>query len=94
MSSSPRLHLGSHSCHRLLNVSLGRVSELSCHLTTCNYLLHYSTNALSPSTGRQAGDLLSCVTGVAALGNKVFYTLQASMPACCAAGNGLESVRR
>lgn len=94
MSSSPRLHLGSHSCNRFLNVGLGRVSELSCHLTMCNYLLHYSTNALSPYARRQASDMLSCVTGVTAPGNKVFYILQASVPACCAAGNGLESVRR
>lgn len=97
MSSSPKLHFGSCSYHHFLNVAVGTVYELSCHLTRCNYLLHYSTNASSSSAGRQAGHLLSCVTGVAALGNKVFLYLVSfavSVPACFVPDNGLESVVR
>lgn len=97
LSESPRLHLGSRSHHHFPNVGLGTVCELSRHLTMCNYLLHYSTNALSPSAGRQADDSLSCVTGVAAPRNKVFLHLASlviSVPALCVAGNGLESLRR
>lgn len=47
------------------------------YLTTCNYLLLYSTNTLSLSAGRQVDDLLFCVTSLAVLGNKAFSLLQA-----------------